>query len=289
VRADSDGVVIATGGDGRWFPADPDRLRGDINDYMEGATLAADLDGRIVAAIAPHAGYIYSGPVAGYTFRAIRDSARAGFAPDCVIVLGFGHHRASEGVALLQAEHLTSPAGSSRMDRDAAALLTQGRARIQMDSAPHHGEHSAENMVPFVQMALPETPLVVGIVGDHAPATLRELGEGLGELASTRNVLVIASTDLLHDPDYDRVGRSDRKTLQHITAMDSEVLAASWDYQHQVCCGIAPVLVTIDYARRQGCRAGTLLHYRNSGDDHPEGRGQWVVGYGAVVFTAATR
>jgi len=279
--------VHVTQGNGRWFPSDPTGLRRQIDGFINAAH-GVTLSGPIVAAIAPHAGYVYSGPVAGHTFRAIRDSARAGHTPDTVVVLGFSHRGSAPGVALLDADLIRSPLGTVPVDRNATTHMAEGRDRLFLDSAPHRGEHSAENEIPFVQVALPDTPLVVGIIGDHDPRTLKQLGEALKALAATRSILVVASTDLLHDADYDKVTRTDKGTLKHIAALDGPALAGSWDYRHQVCCGIGPVLAAMAYAREHGCKKGILLHYRNSGDDHPESRGQWVVGYGAVVFCGAT-
>ncbi|MDP6490694.1 MAG: AmmeMemoRadiSam system protein B [Kiritimatiellia bacterium] len=277
--------VHTTLGDGRWFPGDPAGLRRQVNAYIDAAD-AGGVTGRIVSALAPHAGYVYSGAVAGHTFRTIRDTARAGLGPDLVVVLGFSHRSASPGVALLDADIIRSPMGDATVDTTAAAQMVKGRPRIVLDSRPHQGEHSAENEIPFVQAALPDSPMVVGIIGDHDPRTRHELLEALEELAKTRQVLVVASTDLLHDADYDKVSATDRRTLDRITALDSKGLAESWSYRNQVCCGIGPVLTAMAYARARGATRGTLLRYRNSGDDHPESRGNWVVGYGAVVFTA---
>ncbi|MBT3296317.1 MAG: AmmeMemoRadiSam system protein B [Verrucomicrobia bacterium] len=275
--------VHVTQGYGRWFPSDPTDLRRQINGYINAAD-GVMLSGPIVAAIAPHAGYAYSGPVAGHTFRAIRDSARGGHTPDTVVVLGLSHRGSPPGVALLDADLIRSPLGAVPIDRDTTTRMAEGRDRLHLDSAPHRGEHSAENEIPFLQVALPDTPLVVGIIGDHDPRTLKQLGEALKAIATTRSILVVASTDLLHDADYDKVTRTDKGTLKHIAALDIPALAGSWDYRHQVCCGIGPVLASMTYARAQGCTEGILLHYRNSGDDHPASRGEWVVGYGAVVF-----
>ena len=277
--------VHITLGDGRWFPADPAGLRRQVNAYIDAAD-AGGVTGRIVSALAPHAGYVYSGPVAGDTFRAIRDTGQAGLAPDVVVVLGFSHRGAGPGVALLDADIIRSPMGDAAVDTAAAALMAKGRSRITLDSRPHRGEHSAENEIPFVQAALPDTPMVVGIIGDHDGRTHKELLAALEALSKTRNVLVVASTDLLHDADYDKVTTTDHRTLERITALDSAGLAESWSYRNQVCCGIGPVLTAMAYARARGATKGTLLRYRNSGDDHPESRGNWVVGYGAVVFTA---
>ena len=126
--------------------------------------------------------------------------------------------------------------------------------------------------------------MVVGIIGDHDPETLDALLAALNAAAGARQLLVVASTDLLHDADYDKVRDTDADTLKLITALDDKGLGKRWGYGNQLCCGIGPVLTAMRFARGRGCSAGTLLHYRNSGDDHPESRGSWVVGYGAVVF-----
>ncbi len=286
MKPHSDERVHITLGDGRWFPSSPAGLRREVNAHIDAADTST-VTGRIVSAIAPHAGYVYSGPVAGYTFRAIRDSAEAGLAPDIVVVLGFSHRGVVPGVALLDTDIIRSPMGDATVDTAATARMAKGRSRIVLDSRPHRGEHSAENEIPFVQAALPDTPIVVGIIGDHDARTREELLEALEDLSTTHKVLVIASTDLLHDADYDKVTATDRGTLERITALESAGLAESWDYRNQVCCGIGPVLTAMAYARARGCKEGTLLRYRNSGDDHPESRGSWVVGYGAVVFTIA--
>jgi len=285
MKSNSETRVHVTLGDGRWFPSSPTGLRRQVDAYIEAAD-ASSVTGRIVSAIAPHAGYVYSGPVAGYTFRAIRDTARAGLAPDIVVVLGFSHRSAVPGVALLDADVIRSPIGDVTVQSAASAQMARGRSRISLDSHPHRGEHSAENEIPFVQVALPDTPMIVGIIGDHDARTRQELLEALEELSSAHHVLVVASTDLLHDADYDKVTATDHRTLERIVALDGAGLAKSWDYRNQVCCGIGPVLTAMAYAQARGCTKGTLLRYRNSGDDHPESRGNWVVGYGSVVFTA---
>jgi AmmeMemoRadiSam system protein B len=262
-------------GAGRWFPGSKSQLEAMVSGFMREAK-PPPVEGRIVAAIAPHAGYIYSGSVAGYTFRAIKDNAAARGAPDAVVILGFSHRGAFRGVALLDGSAIETPLGRAELAAYSPA--------IAMNSAPHAGEHSAENEIPFVQAALPGTKIVVGILGEHSTETLDTLVKALMKVSEKRRLLVVASTDLLHDPDYDRVSRTDRKTLETIVAMDPAKLASSWSYQEQVCCGIGPVLTALRYAAAKGCGKGTLLHYRNSGDDYPDSRGQWVVGYGSVVF-----
>lgn len=294
MNANPSRVVRQAYGAGRWFPAGKAGLQSTVDACVNGARIDA-VDGRIVAAIAPHAGYVYSGKVAGHAFRAIRDRAAAGRQPDVVVVLGFTHGMRFRGVALMDGEALSTPLGEVPLDVDAGRLLAEQSDRIAFDYRPHRSggpqggpEHSAENEVPFVQTALPGVPIVVGLVGDHEPPTLDALVDALRALEKTKRVLVVASTDLLHDPDYEKVKRTDAQTVDRIAAMKHAELAGSWGYGNQFCCGIGPVLAAIRFAEACGCKKGAVLDCRNSGDEHPDSRGNWVVGYAAIVFPVDT-
>jgi AmmeMemoRadiSam system protein B len=280
-------IVRRSWGAGRWFPGQKDVLSNMVNGFMDKASVP-DIKGNIMAAIAPHAGYVYSGGVAGHTFAAIRENAKPVGAPDVVVILGFSHRGGFSGVALMDGDAVQTPLGEAALDGESGSFLVSHSSRIRFEYAPHGGEHSAENEIPFVQTALPGVPIVVGLIGDHTEATLEALVDALCGLSMGKRVLVVASTDLLHDADYDRVKCTDQNTLDMIAGLNDAGLADTWDYASQVCCGIGPVLTAMRFARAQGCSSGTVLAYRNSGDDHPESRGNWVVGYGAVVFVAGS-
>jgi len=270
-------------GAGRWFPADRQELGAMVTRFVDAADVP-DLHGRLVSVIAPHAGYEYSGPVAGYAYRAARDDAGRHGPPETVVILGFSHRTAFRGVALMDGTAFATPLGQVPLDTEAAGLLIAADPRITLDHRPHVGEHSAENQVPFVQTVLPEAELVIALMGEPDPMLAQMLAATLGRLAARKKVLVVASSDMLHDPDYERVGATDRATLKQVAALDFDGLCSTWSYDRQVFCGIGPVTTAMRFARQQGCAKGTVLHYRNSGDDHPESRGEWVVGYGAVAF-----
>jgi MEMO1 family protein len=279
-------VVRNALGAGRWFPGTPETLRSAVSGYIDAAS-APEIKGRIVCGIAPHAGYQYSGKVAGYTFRALKDNARGGHSPDTVVILGFSHRGSFPGVALMDGDIVRTPLGDTEIDKEAVAMLNDQGTRIFVDYRPHAGEHSAENQIPFVQVALPKVKLVVGLIGDHDARTLDELVGALKALAAKRKIVVIASTDMLHDPNYDLVTRTDKNTLALMTEMKDAELWSRWSYENQICCGIAPVVAAMRFARSQGEARSHVLHYQNSGDDFPESRGNWVVGYGSVVFTVS--
>jgi hypothetical protein len=279
----SEPIVRRALGAGRWFPGNEKELKIMVDGYMEDARVDK-VNGRIVAAIAPHAGYIYSGRVAGYAFRAIKDNAKIWGAPDTVVVLGIRHRGGFQGVALMDGDVLRTPLGDVVLDKEGAALMASVSPRIVFDYSPHSGEHSAENEVPFVQEALPKTPIIVGLVGDHDPRTLDDLVAALDALSKNKKIVVIASSDMLHDPDYTLVTRTDKESLEMVKAMDYKGIQKGWDYSRQTFCGVGPVVAVMRFAEQSGCKEGTVLFYRNSGDDFPESRGRWVVGYGAVVF-----
>ena len=278
-------VIRQAIGAGRWFPSDRSLLRAMVDGYIEDARVDK-VDGRIVSAIAPHAGYLYSGKVAGHTFRSIKENVMDGYRPETVVVLGFSHRGGFRGVALMDGDKIKTPLGESELDDEAAAILSSGSSQVFSSYGPHRGEHSAENLVPFVQAVLPETKIVIGLIGDHDSRTLKDLTSALATLARGREILVLASSDMLHDPDYHRVTRTDKKTLERVAAMDYSSLRKDWSPTRQVFCGIGPVLAVMQFAEIQGCRKGTVQYYRNSGDDFPESRGSWVVGYPSVVFAA---
>jgi MEMO1 family protein len=270
-------------GSGRWFPGTRKELKAMVDGYIENARVDK-VNGRIVAAIAPHAGYVYSGKVAGYTFRAIRDSSETWGRPDTVVVLGISHRGGFQGVALMDGDVLRTPLGDAALDQAGAEIMVAGSPRIYLDYRPHAGEHSAENEVPFVQAALPGSPMIVGLVGDHDPRTLDDLVAALDALSKKKAILVVASSDMLHDPDYALVTRTDQESLKLVEAMDHAAIRKGWGYSRQTFCGIGPVIAAMRFAELKGCEKGTVLIYRNSGDDFPESRGRWVVGYGSVVF-----
>ena len=285
MNAKTQRVVREALGAGRWFSANPDNLRNMVSGFIEQAKVNP-VTGRVVAAISPHAGYQYSGRVAGCVFRAIRDQANKAYEPEIVVVLGFSHSSGFPGVALMDGDAISTPLMETPLDAEAAKMLVQASPRIRMDYGPHQGEHSAENEVPFVQVALPKARLVIGLIGDHDVQTMKALTSALTDLALKKRILVISSSDMLHDSDYDLVSKTDKKTLQSVETLDTQTLLGAWSPRHQIFCGITAVAVAVDFAKAEGCTKGTVLYYRNTGDDFPESRGHWVVGYGAVVFAA---
>jgi AmmeMemoRadiSam system protein B len=272
-------------GGGKWFPGTKTGLLESMQKYIDVADVP-NIGGKIIGVLAPHAGYLYSGKVAGYTFKALKNNAQK-YGVDTVVIIGFTHGVSYPGVALLNTDIIRTPLADTEVDKDAVQSLIAGSSNIFIDERPHAMEHSAENEIPFVQYSIPGAKLVVGLIGDHDDKTIDELVAGLISLAEDKNIIVVSSTDLLHDADYDKVTETDKNTLSLIEKMNSKRLSEEWSYEHQICCGISPVIVAMQYAEKCGVTSGKVLYYQNSGDDHPESRGSWVVGYGSVIFSVS--
>ena len=278
-------VIRPAIGAGKWFPGAAGPLKLFIADSLENAFIP-EIKNPILAAIAPHAGYVYSGPTTAYTYRAIQESCLIHGAPETVIVLGFSHREQVQGMALMDGDAFSSPLGKTALDQDSASFLLKADSRFKFDYRPHMGEHSLENQVPFIQTVLPAASLVMAMIGPRDMGLLGPLATALHALAAKKKILVVASSDMLHDPSYEKVRKTDQATLRKVVGMDIQGIMHDWDYSHQIFCGIGPVVTAMSYAQQKGCKKATLLRYRNSGDDFPESRGEWVVGYGAVAFTA---
>ncbi len=228
------------------------------------------------AVIAPHAGYVCSGAVAGRAFQAL--AAHAAVHPSAgttVYLMGPAHYAPVQGVGLARARAFATPLGDTPVHtQQAAAMLAQGKLYSQADVA-HAPEHSLEVELPFLQTALPGCRIVPMLFGAHVDpaAVAADLAICLAHDPAS---LVVVSSDLSHFLPYAQAQQADRALLDAIAAGDAAAAAAGQ------ACGLAPILCLMAIARRLGWTAH-VLDYRNSGDTcSPR---QEVVGYGAVVFT----
>ncbi len=247
---------------GRFYPADPIELRRQIHTYTASGEPAPS---RPKALIAPHAGYIFSGPIAGRAY------ARLGQVPgeiERVILLGPAHYVPVRGMALPQAEAFATPLGIVPVDTRAARALADLPQVITSDR-PHAPEHGLEVHLPFLQQALGAFELVPLVVGDASDEEVEEVLERLWDGPQT---LVVISTDLSHYLDYASARRLDAATAAAIEALRPEAIGP------EQACGRIPLGGLLRLARRKGMDI-ERLDLRNSGDT--AGPRDQVVGYGA--------
>lgn len=224
------------------------------------------------AIIAPHAGYIYSGPIAASVYALLKP-ARALITR--VVLLGPTHRVAVKGLALPDADGFATPLGTVSMDRDAVAAIEQ-QPQVTVSSAAHALEHSLEVHLPFLQTVLDDFKLVPLAVGDAQPELVADV---LDVLWGGPETLIVVSSDLSHYLNYRDAQAIDRCTAEAILGLRTDIT-------HQQACGATPV-TGLNLAAQRRRLIPQLLDLRNSGDT--AGDRNRVVGYGAFAFFEPTQ
>jgi len=251
---------------GLFYPANAQELRAQVHQFVD-PVQASDFPVP-KAIIAPHAGYVYSGPIAGSVYARLKKAAGQ---IRRVILLGPAHRVAVRGLALPSARVFRTPLGSVTVDQDIAETLL-ALPQVSINDATHKEEHSLEVQLPFLQEVLGDFSLVPMVVGD---ATATEVAEVLETVWGGDETLVVISSDLSHYLDYDTARALDRRTSESIESLDYENLG------FDQACGRIPVSGLLRVARKKGLH-GKTIDLRNSGDT--AGPRDRVVGYGAYVF-----
>ncbi len=250
---------------GLFYPDDPRELRGQVADFLAAVPAGGAVPKAIIA---PHAGYVYSGPIAASAYARIKP-ARGRITR--VVLLGPAHRVGFHGLALSGADYFQTPLGRVMVDKAATEKISRLPQVHLMDLA-HAQEHSLEVHLPFLQEVLGEFSLVPLVVGD---AEAGEVAEVIEALWGGPETLIVVSSDLSHYHDYKTAQRLDRATSQAIEQLQPESI------QYDSACGRNPVNGLLRAARQRGLKASTI-DLRNSGDT--AGSHDRVVGYGAYVF-----
>lgn len=250
---------------GMFYPQNRYELAASVRQYL---AAAGGTDHAPKAIIAPHAGYIYSGPTAGQAYAALKPAAGT---ITRVVLLGPAHRVGFAGIAAPSSERFETPLGSIAIDRAAIDSIADLPQVVLRDDA-HRDEHSLEVHLPFLQEVLGTFTLVPLVVGQ---CDGRDVAEVLDRLWGGPETLIVISSDLSHYHDYETARRLDAATTRAIEHLDVDKLGAG------SACGRVPLRGLLLAARRHGLEA-TAIDVRNSGDT--AGPREEVVGYGAYVF-----
>ena len=266
---------------GTWYSANPQQLRSEVVDYIQSAAVPQS-SGEIVALVAPHAGHRYSGPVAGYAFRAIQGNRY-----DTIAVVS-PYHRPHAQVLLTSAhDSYETPLGRISIDKQSQQALNQWLQKNgaeTMEPIRRDSEHAIEIELPFLQAAL-DSPfqLLPVMIADALPETAYALGNALAATLKDQRALLIASTDLSHFYPEQKANQLDQAMLKAIASFDpNEVMKAHRSGKGQAC-GLLPVMAVMTAARALGATQAHIFHYATSGTT--SGDYSRVVGYGAGAFT----
>lgn len=261
--------------DDRWYPASPASLRREVSEYIEQAS-TLDLPGEVIGLVAPHAGYFFSGHIAGASYRQVR-----GKDYDTVVLIGPDHQGAAyDELAFADFEAWHTPLGDVPIDRE---LITALDERLALRRIGRDSEHSLEVQLPFLQVALTDFKLAPILMGDQSPANCHKLGMAIADEVGERRVLLVASTDLSHYHSYQSAKQLDENTLKYVLDFDPEGLAKALVRGEAHACGGGPVAAIMFAAGELGASGAHLIQYANSGDVWEDK--SRVVGYAAVVFS----
>ena len=261
---------------GRFYPGDPEDLRAEARGYLTqvGSTNQAPV--RALGCIAPHAGYMYSGHVAGAVFARVEVPRRC-------IVLCPNHTGVGRALAMMSDGGWQTPLGDVPIDAALAGALKQRFPALQEDSTAHRAEHAAEVELPFLLLRQPELRFVPIALGTGQFEILDQLGRALADVVAAQSdpILIVASSDMNHY-ESDAVTRvKDHRAIERILTLDPRGLFDVVTQQDISMCGFGPAVAMLTAARQLGATAPELVKYATSGD--VSGDRDLVVGYAGVV------
>jgi hypothetical protein len=258
---------------GQFYPADPAALLREIQSYFP----APEPSLSAKALVVPHAGYMYSGPVAGAVYHAVRPAAR-------VIVLGPNHTGRGLPLSLSPDGEWRTPLGVVAVDSDLNERLKKECPDLRQDRSAHAREHSLEVQLPFLQVLAPGFRFSGICVGTADYSALESLGHALARVVRSAKdpILMVCSSDMNHYESAEIASRKDRMAIEKMQQIDPPGLYRVVIDEDISMCGFAPAVSVLTACRDLGASAGHLIRYANSGD--VSGDYESVVGYAGLAI-----
>ena len=265
---------------GTWYPGSAGALASEVDAYLGAAT--AGPAGEVHAILSPHAGLLFSGPVAAHAYKAAGKGQY-----DVAVLVGPSHYVRFDGVSIWPEGAFATPLGPAPIDRQGAAAVARFPVVRHLPAA-HQREHSLEMQLPFLRRVLPELPIVPLLIGFQRRETIQALAEAIAGAFAGRRALLIASTDLSHFFDATTAASLDGRVQEAIAAFDPERLLVRFEEYPEgergryVACGGGAAIAVMMAARTLGARDARVLKYGHSGQISGDNSG--VVGYLAAAF-----
>jgi len=266
---------------GRFYPRDRESLREEVNSYLargEAAqgNVATQAPSSAIGCIAPHAGYIYSGHVAGAVFAQIK-------IPQRCIVMCPNHTGVGQPLAIMSEGAWETPLGNVQIDAALAASLKERCPALQEDASAHRGEHAAEVELPFLLLRQPKLTFVPIALGTQRLDALEQLGLAIADVVGGQRdrVLIVASSDMNHYESDVITRAKDHWAIERILTLDARGLHEVVTQQNISMCGMGPAVTMLTAAKKLGATSAELVKYATSGD--VSGDRDKVVGYAGVV------
>jgi AmmeMemoRadiSam system protein B len=260
---------------GQFYPVDPRELSALVLKYTRENTERKKV--HVKACLAPHAGYVYSGHVAGAVFSRI-------MLPKRIVILGVRHYPRGEALAILSAGAWRTPLGNVCIDEELAKRVCAACPSLREDEVAHSREHSLEVELPFLQVLNPVFTFVPVAVGTIRYQELVEVGEGMARVLeeSKEEILVVTSSDMNHYENDELTRRKDRQAIECMLRVDAAGLYEVCRKEEISMCGLGPAVVMLTAMQKLGVKKGELVKYATSGDI--AGDRDRVVGYAGMIF-----
>jgi hypothetical protein len=264
---------------GTWYPSSASQLASDVRGHLESAAREATAlpgDAALIALIAPHAGLLYSGPVAAHGYALLHSRAF-----ESIVLVGPSHYLGFEGASIWPEGSFETPLGSLRVDQDLSSAIA-AQCPLVEDLAEAHGrEHSLEMQLPFLAALAPRTPIVPIVMGFQTRETAFALADGIAAAVGNRRVLLVASSDLSHFYEAHTAATLDHHVITCVDALDDEGLMTLLERRPDHACGGGPMVTVLRAARALRATTSRVLRYADSGD--VSGDKSSVVGYLAAA------
>jgi len=257
---------------GQFYAGTSTQLRSDLAALIPAASGTRTVTG----IIAPHAGYMYSGAIAGAVYSAIK-------IPTTVLILGPNHHGGGAGVSLFPDGEWLTPLGTMPINPRLNSQLLNHVPSVRPDTVAHEFEHSLEVQVPFIQYLQADATVSALCLGHADYAAVRQIGKGVAAAirAYGDDVLIVASSDMTHYESAESARRKDGLALDKVLNLNAEGLLQVCQFERITMCGVVPAAVMLVAARELGAKHADLVAYGTSGDITGDNR--HVVGYAAVA------
>lgn len=258
----------------RFYPGHPRELEQTVRELLSGSKTKVE---KAIAIISPHAGYMYSGGLAGKTIG-------SAVIPKTVMIIGPNHHGQGAAVAISTIPW-EMPNGTVPIATALAEKLAESSSLIHIDELAHKFEHSLEVQVPFLQFMQPDLQLVPVVVSQISYNDCRKVAEAIAAVLkeSKEDVLLLASTDMSHYESRSSASVKDGRALAKVTALDPEGLYSTIVNERISMCGFIPVTITLLAAREMGASSAQMIGYTDSGE--MSGDTAQVVGYAGVIIS----
>jgi hypothetical protein len=254
-----------------FYEEDREKLKKQLDALLDGH---AQKKIKAKGVLCPHAGYIYSGAVAGKVFSSVE-------IPRSIVILGPNHTGVGKGISVFPGGNWITPLGKVRVDEAMAADVVKKCPRAEFDELAHSGEHSIEVQLPFLQAIRNDIFIVPICIRDSDREALTELADAIASVLKGKDALIIASSDMTHYESADSARQKDEKVLRLVEKLDGEKMYTTVFENGISMCGVLPAYVMIKACVALGATLAEVIKYSNSGET--SGDFSEVVGYAGVV------